>query len=117
MRATTKMIPAPLGTRAFVHSTDFLDIEQYKSIGREALMNIGLGFAMIAVVVMLLVANPTAAVLTFLCVASSILELVGFMHFRCCSSRNLLVSHEGLVRTSVSGLWHSFRSNFIQFRS
>ena len=86
MRDTTKLIPAPLGTRAFVHSADFLDIEQYKSIGKEVVMNIGLGFAMIAVVVLLLVANPIAACLTFLCVASAIVELVGFMYFRCSDS-------------------------------
>lgn len=45
-------------------------------------MNIGLGFAMIAVVVLLLVANPLTAVLTFVNVASAILALVGFMNFQ-----------------------------------
>lgn len=89
MRDMTKRIAAPLGTKAFVHSADFLDIEQYKSIGKEAVMNIGLGFAMIAVVVLLLVANPIAATLTFLCVASAILELVGFMYIRCFDSFHL----------------------------
>ena len=74
--------PGPLGPGTFAFSTEFLDIEQYKSIGWEALMNIGLGFAMIAVVVLVLVANPVAAVLTFVNVASAILELVGFMYFQ-----------------------------------
>jgi Patched family len=82
MRETMKLVPAPLGTDAFVHSPEFLNIEQYKKIGREALMNIGLGFAMIAVVVLLLVANPVAATLTFVAVASAIVQLVGFMYFR-----------------------------------
>ena len=82
MRATAKRIEAPLGTRAFPHAAEFLNIEQYKSIGREALMNIGLGFAMIAFVVFVLVANPLASILTFLSVASAIIELIGFMYFR-----------------------------------
>ena len=82
MRYTEDLVPDPLGARSFTHSAEFLNIEQYKSIGREAFMNIGLGFLMIAIVVFFLVANPIAALLTFLCVASAILELVGFMRFR-----------------------------------
>ena len=82
MRDTTAQIPAPLGTRAFTHANDYLNIEQYKSIGREAVMNIGLGFLMIGIVILLLVANPLAALLTFLSVASAIIELVGFMYYR-----------------------------------
>ena len=82
MRDTAASIEAPLGTRAFPHAPDFLNIEQYKAIGREALMNIGLGFAMIAFVIFVLVANPLAAVLTFLSVASAILELIGLMYYR-----------------------------------
>ena len=82
MNAAAAETPAPLGPNTFPFSTDFLDIEQYKSIGTEALTNIGLGFAMIAVVVLVLVANPVAAVLTFVNVASAILELVGFMYFQ-----------------------------------
>jgi predicted RND superfamily exporter protein len=82
MRDTTEQIPEPLGTNAFTFDQEYLDIEQYKTIGREALMNIGLGFLMIAIVVLLLVANPVAAVLTFVNVASAIVELVGFMYFQ-----------------------------------
>ena len=82
IRATVAQIPAPLGSSTFPHAQDFLNIEQYKSIGREALINIGLGFLMIAVVVLFLVGNPVAALLTFVSVASAIIELVGFMYFR-----------------------------------
>lgn len=82
MRETTHRVPAPLGPNSFTHADEFLNIEQYKSIGKEAVMNISLGFLMIAVVVFFLVSNPVAALLTFLCVASAILELVGFMYFR-----------------------------------
>eukprot|EP00892_Ulva_mutabilis_P011129 jgi/Ulvmu1/8389/UM042_0096.1 len=82
MRATEDLIPEPLGTNAFVHSANFLDYEQYKTIGREALMNIGLGFLMIAIIIIILIANPLASFLTFISVASAILELVGFMYFR-----------------------------------
>eukprot|EP00892_Ulva_mutabilis_P011134 jgi/Ulvmu1/8393/UM042_0100.1 len=82
MRLTEDDIPPPLGNNGFVHSEDFLNFEQYKTIGREAFMNIGLGFLMIAVVVIVLIANPLASLLTFISVASAILELVGFMYFR-----------------------------------
>ena len=82
LRNTEDNIPPPLNANGFVHSADFLDYEQYKTIGREALMNIGLGFAMIAVIVIFLIANPLASFLTFVSVASAILELVGFMYFR-----------------------------------
>lgn len=82
MRAVVDEIRAPLGPNTFPFDSEFLDIEQYKSIGKEALMNIGLGFAMIAVVVLVLVSHPVAAVLTFVNVASAILELVGFMYLR-----------------------------------
>ena len=82
MRDTTVLIPAPLGNGTFTHSEDYLQIEQYKSIAREAFTNIGLGFLMIFLVVFFLVANPLAALLTFLCVASAIVELVGFMYLR-----------------------------------
>eukprot|EP00892_Ulva_mutabilis_P011135 jgi/Ulvmu1/8394/UM042_0101.1 len=82
MRNTEDDIPPPLDVNGFVHSGAFLDFEQYKTIGREALMNIGLGFLMIAVVVIFLIANPLASLLTFISVASAILELVGFMYFR-----------------------------------
>lgn len=82
MRTTTGRIPQPLGTSTFTHADEYLNIEQYKSIGAEALLNIGLGFLMIAIVVLFLVANPVAAILTFVCVASAIIELVGFMYFR-----------------------------------
>lgn len=81
MRDTEAVIPSPLGPNIFTHSQEFLNIEQYKTIGREAIMNVDLGFAMIAVVVLLLIPNPVAAVLTFTCVVSAILELVGFMNF------------------------------------
>ena len=82
MRATEDLVPLPLGANAFVHSDNFLDYEQYKTIGRAALMNIGLGFLMIAVIIVVLIANPLASFLTFISVASAILELVGFMYFR-----------------------------------
>jgi Niemann-Pick C1 protein len=82
MRSTAEEIPPPLGTNAFVHALEFLDYEQYKTIGKEAFMNIGLGFVMIGVIIVFLLANPTASILTFISVASAIVELIGFMQFR-----------------------------------
>ena len=80
-RATAAEIPPPLGTNAFVYGSEFLQIEQYATIGKEALTNIGLAFLMIAVIIVVLLANPVASVITFLCVASAILELIGIMYF------------------------------------
>ena len=80
-RATAAQTPPPLGTNAFVYGDGFLQIEQYATIGKEALTNIGLAFLMIAVIIAVLLANPVASVITFLCVASAILELIGIMYF------------------------------------
>ena len=44
-------------------------------------MNIGLGFAMIAVVIFLLLGNIVASLVTILCVISTVVELVGYMYF------------------------------------
>lgn len=82
MHAVADNISPPLGPNTFAFDTEFLDIEQYKTIGTEALMNVGLGFAVIAVVISLLITNSLTAVLTFLNVASAILELVGVMYFQ-----------------------------------
>lgn len=82
IRATVAQIPAPLGSSTFPHAQDFLNIEQYKSIGREVIMNITLAFLMIAPIVLILVGNALAAGLTFACVASAVIELVGFMYFQ-----------------------------------
>ena len=71
MRDTVARMQAPLGTRGFPHAPDFLNFEQYKAIGREALMNTGLGFATIAIVIFVLVASPLDALLTFLSVSSA----------------------------------------------
>lgn len=80
-RATVDDIPPPLGTHAFVYGAAFQQIEQYATIGGEAFLNIGLAFAMIALIIFFLLANPLASIITFLCVASAILELIGFMNF------------------------------------
>ena len=80
-RATVATIPPPLGVNAFVYGSQFKELEQYATIGGEAFLNIGLAFAMIAVIIFLLLANPLASVITFVCVASAILELIGFMNF------------------------------------
>lgn len=80
-RDTTDKIPQPLGDVAFAYGDNFLDVEQYKLIGKEAVMNISLAFVMIAVIVIFLLASPIGSLITFLCVASSIVELIGIMHF------------------------------------
>lgn len=58
----------------------FLQYEQYKRIGGEALRNIALAFVMIAVVILLLLGNILASVVTIFCVCSAVVEVVGFMH-------------------------------------
>lgn len=65
--------------KAFAYNGSFLEYEQYKKIGNEALLNIGLGFAMIAIVIILLLGNLLASALTIFCVLSAVVEIVGFL--------------------------------------
>lgn len=81
-RRSVAAIPEPLGTAAFAYGDNFLDIEQYATIGHEALVNIGTSFAVICVIVVVLLASPVGSLVTFVCVTSTIVDLIGFMHFR-----------------------------------
>lgn len=82
LRSIENVIPEPLGSKTFVHSPDFLLIEQYKSLRGQAVRNVLYGFLVIVVVVLMLVANLQAAALALLCVGSAILELIGLMYIR-----------------------------------
>jgi hypothetical protein len=81
-RRSVATIPEPLGTNAFAYGDRFLEIEQYLNIGREALVNILTSFAAITVIVVVLLASPTGSIVTFVCVTSTIVDLIGFMHFK-----------------------------------
>jgi Niemann-Pick C1 protein len=91
VRSTAARTPPPLGTNAFAFSESFLHVELIKSLGREAYTNVGLSCAMIAIVIVILLANLLASALTFVCVASTILELIGFMHLRGTNIDNVAV--------------------------
>lgn len=67
--------------KAFPYSAEYLDYEQFKTIGKEAFTNIGLGFGMVSLVILVMLGNIRAAAATLACVAAVIVELVGFMHF------------------------------------
>merc|ERR1719353_2701851 len=63
----------------FPFNVEYLNYEQYATIEEEAQRNIGLAFAAIFVITMLMVPNVTVALLVFLSVVMTILEVVGFM--------------------------------------
>lgn len=76
MRSTVSQFPAPLGPNSFAYGEGYVQNEQYKAIGREALTNIGLALLMVFVVVFLLLVNPLGAGITFVCIALVVVELV-----------------------------------------
>jgi Niemann-Pick C1 protein len=81
-RGIVKSIPSPLGTNAFVYGDNFQQIEQYASIGKEAVTNITTSVAMIALIIVVLLANPLASIVTFISVLSTIIILIGLMNFQ-----------------------------------
>lgn len=91
LRAMVDAFPAPLGPNSFAYGSNYVQVEQYKAIGREAITNIGLALLMVLVIVVILLVNPLASIITFLCVALVVIELVGFMHFWGASVDNVVV--------------------------
>lgn len=81
LRDTVKNFEAPLGPNSFAYGGDYIQIEQYKAIGKEALVNIGLALLMVFIITFLLLVNPFGAILTFLSIALVVVELVGYMHW------------------------------------
>lgn len=76
LRSTVSTFPAPLGPNSFAYGPGYIQNEQYKAIGKEALTNIGLALLMVLIVVAVLLVNPLGAGLTFLSIALGVIELV-----------------------------------------
>ena len=80
-RAVVSGIPPPYGTHAFAYGRTFPSIEQYAAIGRDALVNISSGLAIVVVVVFALLASPLVALATCACILSAAVETVGLLNF------------------------------------
>uniref|UniRef100_A0A061RV36 Niemann-Pick C1 protein n=2 Tax=Tetraselmis sp. GSL018 TaxID=582737 RepID=A0A061RV36_9CHLO len=69
------------GHVAFAFAENFLSWEGYKSIGLEALRNIGLAMLMVMFVTVILLIDPWASITTFLNILLVVIEIIGFLHF------------------------------------
>ncbi|GMH32426.1 hypothetical protein BSKO_00260 [Bryopsis sp. KO-2023] len=81
LRLSIKPVEFPAGTNCFVFSDHYLVYEQFKVMGKEALVNVGLALLMVLTVVMLLLMNVRAAIFTWINIALAIMELVGILRF------------------------------------
>jgi len=59
----------------------YLDYEQYKSIGKEATTNLSLAMVVVSVIILLNIVNPMASGLVVLSVGLVVMNIVGFMHW------------------------------------
>ncbi|GMH39728.1 hypothetical protein BSKO_07626 [Bryopsis sp. KO-2023] len=91
MRKLVREAPAPLGPSSFAYGSVYVEYEQYKAIGREAITNLGLALLMVLLIVVILLVNPLASIITFVCVALVVVELVGFMYFWGATIDNVIV--------------------------
>eukprot|EP00210_Caulerpa_lentillifera_P009527 g9085.t1 len=91
LRDTVKNQLAPLSENSFAYGRDYVEYEQYKAIGREALINLSLALMMVFVIITLLLVNPVAAGITFIAIALVVVELVGFLYWWGFKIDNVLV--------------------------
>lgn len=66
-----------IGGGSFAYSDDFLQWEGYKSIGVEALRNIGLALLVVLIVIVALLVHPVGSVITFANVVLVVVEIIG----------------------------------------
>jgi len=59
----------------------YVQWEANRIIGKQLVRNMGLAFAVIALVSLLLIADPIVSLLVFICVALSVLEIIGGAYF------------------------------------
>lgn len=81
LRSTVSAVSPALGgsPAPFPFSEQYLNYEQYASIEEEAIRNIGLAFLAIFIITVAMIPNIKVALLVFLSVVLTILEVVGFM--------------------------------------
>jgi hypothetical protein len=66
-----------IGKDTFAFSEGFLTYEGYKSIGTEALRNIGLALLMVLLVIFVLLVHPLGSLITFTTVCIIVVEILG----------------------------------------
>eukprot|EP00240_Pyramimonas_obovata_P002581 CAMPEP_0118947786 /NCGR_PEP_ID=MMETSP1169-20130426/46651_1 /TAXON_ID=36882 /ORGANISM="Pyramimonas obovata, Strain CCMP722" /LENGTH=761 /DNA_ID=CAMNT_0006894069 /DNA_START=130 /DNA_END=2412 /DNA_ORIENTATION=+ len=67
--------------RVFAYSTAYIHYETYKSIEKDATMNLTLAVAGMSVIVLIIVVNPTAAALTVGSIGLAVMNIVGYMYW------------------------------------
>eukprot|EP01024_Parvocaulis_polyphysoides_P050526 TRINITY_DN4922_c0_g2_i1.p1 TRINITY_DN4922_c0_g2~~TRINITY_DN4922_c0_g2_i1.p1 ORF type:complete len:208 (-),score=8.85 TRINITY_DN4922_c0_g2_i1:201-824(-) len=65
----------------FAYSPGFLQYEQYKQIGREVVVNIGLAMLMVLVIITIMLLNFSASTITFVMIFSIVVNLIGYMYY------------------------------------
>ena len=71
----------PIGAHSFVYSDDYIQWEQYKAVGVEAIRNVSLILGVVFLVTFALLARPSCSTVVFLCIAATAVEIIGFMHY------------------------------------
>lgn len=71
----------PIGAHSFVYSDDYIQWEQYKAVGVEAIRNVSLILGVVFLVTFVLLARPSCSTVVFLCIAATAVEIIGFMHY------------------------------------
>jgi len=70
-----------IGKESFAYAAEFLQWEGYKSIGTEAMRNIGFAMLMVFIVILVLLVHPLGAAITFGNICLVVVEIIGFLHF------------------------------------
>lgn len=81
LRQTLSNITLPAGTYTFAYGDQYLAYEQFKIMGKEAVVNISLALAMVLLVVSILLLNLKAALLTWINIVLATTEMIGFLRF------------------------------------
>ena len=68
-----------IGARCFVYGDEYINWEQYKAVAGEAIRNVSLILGVVFVITFLLLARPSCSTLVFLCIAATVVEIIGFM--------------------------------------
>jgi len=68
------------GGEAIPYTFNFLSWETFRIIKREMFLSVGLCLAAVFVITLVLIAHPTTAVLVFLCVCMTIVDILGCMN-------------------------------------
>ena len=79
IRATIDSIPGNEQGYIFAYNEDFLNVEQYKSIDKEAIRNVSLTLLVCFVVIALLIVDPLTVLCVFINLLLIVINILGYM--------------------------------------